>query len=55
MGLEKFDLLNNSSNTFIDIKLDIKFSSGGNIYREREPRVSEFCVQQTVVYILTGH
>lgn len=53
MGLEKFDLLNNSSNTFIGIKLDIRFSSGGK--KKTVPRVSEFCVQQTVVFILTGH
>lgn len=54
MGLEKFDLLNNSSNTFIGIKLDIRFSSGGK-KKTTVPRVSEFCVQQTVVYILMGH
>lgn len=55
MGLEKSDLLNNSSNTFIGTKLDIRFSSRGKKKNKTVRRVSEFCVQQTVVYILMGH
>lgn len=54
MGLEKFDLLNNSSNTFIHIELDIRSSLGGKKKKSTMPKISEFCVQQKMVYILMG-